>query len=195
MGRFQECARRGNPSFSLLRTAGAPRSVHRMKHDTWSVPMAISHLCSFPLHLYTTFGMASVFMQHFAEYNGNTDNKPETYLGNYDDTLFRYLEFTGLFETSGRGFFTRIYIPDRAKVKFDLLLKDYNSWFGHFPRSLKKLLHEMHILSHKAVNICHFSKEGIHLVQAATIKWGINAILVSFLAHEWGIQFIYYLKK
>jgi hypothetical protein len=70
-----------------------------------------------------------VFMQHFAEYNGNTGNKPETYLGNYDDTLFRYLEFTGLFETSGRGYFTRIYIPDRAKVKFDLLLKDYEFEF------------------------------------------------------------------
>jgi hypothetical protein len=70
-----------------------------------------------------------VFVQHFAEYNGNTDNKPETYLGNYDDTLFRYLEFTGLFETSGRGPFTRMYIPDRAKVTFDLLLKDYTFEF------------------------------------------------------------------
>jgi len=66
-----------------------------------------------------------IFLQHFAEYNGNTGNQPETYLGNYDDTLFRYLEFTGLFETSGRGLFTRIYIPERAKVKFNLLLKEY----------------------------------------------------------------------
>lgn len=66
-----------------------------------------------------------------------------------------------------------------------------DSWFGHFPRSLKKLLHEMHSLVHKAVNTSDNSRDGVHLVQVARTKWGMNTNLMAFLAQKWGIQFIY----
>jgi hypothetical protein len=75
----------------------------------------------------------AIFQANFARFNGNTGNSPDTYLGNYDDTLFRYLEYTGIFETSGRGHFTRIFVPERARLKFGLLLQDYEfRFFGQF---------------------------------------------------------------
>lgn len=65
-----------------------------------------------------------IFLENFVKYNGE-GNQPETYLGNYDDVLFRYLEYTSIFETSGRSEFTRIFVPERAKIKFQQLAKNY----------------------------------------------------------------------
>ena len=79
-----------------------------------------------------------IFLENFEKYNGDTGNKPETYLGNYDDVLFRYLEYTSLFETSGRGEFTKIYVPERAKVKFEQLAEKYTfSFFEDFEDKTK----------------------------------------------------------
>ncbi len=66
-----------------------------------------------------------IFSKNFEKYNGKTGNKPETYLGNYDDVLFRYLEYTSIFETSGRGDFTKLYVPERAQLKFQQLAESY----------------------------------------------------------------------
>jgi len=77
-----------------------------------------------------------IFIKNFFKYNGDTGAKPETYLGNYDDVLFRHLEFTGLFETSGRGDFTKLYIPEIAKIKFKQLVKNYKFNFFENYRDL-----------------------------------------------------------
>ncbi len=70
-----------------------------------------------------------IYFKNFEKYNGKTGNKPETYLGNYDDVLFRHLEYTSIFETSGRGDFTKLYIPERASIKFQQLAEKYKFVF------------------------------------------------------------------
>jgi len=69
-----------------------------------------------------------IFLENFSKFNGE-GNQPETYLGSYDDTLFRYLEYTSMFETSGRSEFTRIFVPERAKIKFKQLAENYSFVF------------------------------------------------------------------
>lgn len=66
-----------------------------------------------------------IFLKNFEKYNGDTNNKPETYLGNYGDVLFRHLEYISIFETSGRGDFTKLYVPERSRIKFNQLFKKY----------------------------------------------------------------------
>lgn len=66
-----------------------------------------------------------IFLENFERVNPDVDIKPETFMGNYDDTLLRYLEYTGIFETSGRGDYTRLYVPEIANFKFKQLLTNY----------------------------------------------------------------------
>ncbi|MCB2180205.1 AlwI family type II restriction endonuclease [bacterium] len=69
-----------------------------------------------------------IFLENMASWNPKLKNKPETYL-DYSDVLFRYLEFTGIFATSGRGNLTRVFIPERSRIKFNQLFSDYNFQF------------------------------------------------------------------
>lgn len=70
-----------------------------------------------------------IFYRNFRHYNEGIDNRPETYLGNYDDVIFRYLEYTSIFETSGRGEFTKLYVPERSSIKFKQLAEKYSFKF------------------------------------------------------------------
>jgi len=79
-----------------------------------------------------------IFFDNFEKFNGKTGNKPETYLGNYEDVLFRHLEYTLIFETSGRGEFTKLYVPDRSKVKFKQLFEQYKFVFFEDYKDTKK---------------------------------------------------------
>jgi len=79
-----------------------------------------------------------IFLDNFEKYNGDTGNKPETYLGNYDDVLFRHLEYTSIFETSGRGEFTKLYVPDRSKIKFKQLFEKYRFEFFDEYKNIEK---------------------------------------------------------
>lgn len=67
-----------------------------------------------------------IFIDNFERVNGKTGNKPETYLGSYGDVLFRHLEYTSIFETSGRGNYVKIYVPERSQIKFKQLLEKYD---------------------------------------------------------------------
>lgn len=79
-----------------------------------------------------------IFLNNFAKYNGNTGNQPETYLGDYDDVLFRHLEYTSIFESSGRGEFTKLYVPERSKIKFKQLFEQYSFDFFEEYENTKK---------------------------------------------------------
>lgn len=79
-----------------------------------------------------------IFLYNFEKYNGNTGNQPETYLGNYDDVLFRHLEYTSIFESSGRGEFTKLYVPERSKIKFKQLFEQYRfDFFEKYEDTIK----------------------------------------------------------
>lgn len=69
-----------------------------------------------------------ILINNFDKINGYSSNKPETYL-DYTDVLFRHLEYTSIFETSGRGDFLRLYVPERAIIKFNQLSKNYDFSF------------------------------------------------------------------
>lgn len=79
-----------------------------------------------------------IFLDNFEKFNGDTGNQPETYLGNYDDVLFRHLEYTSIFETSGRGDFTQLYVPERSKIKFKQLFELYKFDFFEDYEDTKK---------------------------------------------------------
>ena len=52
-------------------------------------------------------------------------NKPETYYKDYSDALFRTLEYTGLFSQRGRGYYAKLFVPEHAKLKVELLQNKY----------------------------------------------------------------------
>ncbi len=73
----------------------------------------------------------------------DAENKPETYFKDYSDALFRALEYTGLFSQRGRGYYTKVFIPEHAKLKVKLIqdkyefsynyeedFETYMEWFG-----------------------------------------------------------------
>lgn len=52
-------------------------------------------------------------------------NKVTSFL-DYADSFERALNYTGIFLSRGRGNYTKIYIPDHAKIKFEMLCDNYN---------------------------------------------------------------------
>ena len=60
----------------------------------------------------------------FEKYNIKL-SKPETYYSDYSDAFARCLEYTGLFSQKGRGLYQKVYIPEYAKIKIDMLKKEY----------------------------------------------------------------------
>lgn len=66
-------------------------------------------------------------------------NKPETYYKDYSDALFRTLEYTGLFSQKGRGYYAKIFIPEHAKLKVELLQNKYK----FIPNTEKDLIQYM----------------------------------------------------
>lgn len=55
----------------------------------------------------------------------NIKNKPDTYFSDYSDALIRTLEYTGLFSQKGIGYYTKLFIPEHAKLKVRLLQEQY----------------------------------------------------------------------
>lgn len=68
------------------------------------------------------------YKEHFKEFNPD-GGKPDTYL-DYIDVLFRHLEYTGIFETSGRGHFNQLYVPKRSQEKYSMLVNKYHFVFN-----------------------------------------------------------------
>ena len=74
---------------------------------------------------------------------GSLDNKLDSYY-DYAEALSRCLSYTGLFKTSGRSYATKVRIPEYSRLKFNMILKNYNferkifdtldeymQWFGN----------------------------------------------------------------
>ncbi len=85
----------------------------------------------------------TLFEKIFKETYGASDNKTDTFL-DYAEAFSRTLTYTGLFSSHGRSCATKLRVADHAKLKFDLLvknykfelkefsnLKEYMDWFGN----------------------------------------------------------------
>lgn len=56
---------------------------------------------------------------------GSISNKLETYYKEYSDALIRMLEYTGIFASRGRGYYTKVYVPKFAQKKVELLQEQF----------------------------------------------------------------------
>lgn len=66
-----------------------------------------------------------IFSQVMSKYFPNCDLKPATLYGDYSDGLIRYLEYTDLFKSNGRSYYTKIRKSDLAIKKIELLQTDF----------------------------------------------------------------------